>query len=63
MPAPGAPVAVTDRAVIVGAGLAALYAALALAPRGVVIVSPARARRTTTREPARRARSKRSHAR
>lgn len=44
MPAPAAPVVApvfaTDRAVIVGAGLAALYAALALAPRGVVIVSP-----------------------
>lgn len=31
----------TDRVVIVGAGLAALYAALALAPWGAVVVSPA----------------------
>ena len=31
---------VTDRVVIVGAGLAALYAALKLAPRPVLMISP-----------------------
>ncbi|EKD61848.1 MAG: hypothetical protein ACD_54C00068G0001, partial [uncultured bacterium] len=34
------PVVDTGRVIIVGAGLGALYAALNLAPRGVLVISP-----------------------